>query len=78
MIEPAHPDLTIQVQCDLLGLPRSTLYYEPCHDDAFNLLVMKELDKLYTAHPDYGKRRMSIVLRKRGFDVGVRLGRAKY
>ncbi len=73
MIEPAHPDLTIQAQCDLLKLPRSTLYYESCRDNAFNIMVMKEIGKLYTAYPDYGKRRMSIVLRQRGFDVGTRL-----
>ena len=36
---------------------------------------MKEIDKFYTAHPDYGKRRMSIVLRKKGLDAGVRLAR---
>lgn len=76
MIEPAHPDLTIQLQCDLLGLPRSTLYYESYRDDTFNIVVMKEIDKLYTAHPDYGKRRMSIVLRERGFSVGTRLSRS--
>jgi putative transposase len=75
LIEPAHPELTIQLQCDLLGLSRSTLYYEPCRDDAFNLLVMKEIDRLYTAHPDYGKRRMSIVLQEKGFKVGTRLAR---
>lgn len=75
LIEPAHSDLTIQLQCDLLGLPRSTFYYEPCRDNSFNLLAMKEIDLLYTAHPDYGKRRMSVVLREKGFDVGIRLAR---
>lgn len=75
MIEPTHPDLTILMQCDLLGLSRSTLYYIPHHDDAFNLLVMQEIDKLYTAHPDYGKRRVSVVLQERGFNVGTRLAR---
>lgn len=36
---------------------------------------MKEIDKLYTAHPDYGKRRMSIMLKKIGINVGVELAR---
>lgn len=36
---------------------------------------MKEIDRLYTEHPDYGKRRMSIVLRERGLDVGTRSAR---
>lgn len=76
LIEPAHHDLTIQLQCDLLGLPRSTIYYESHRDDTFNIMIMKEIDKLYTAHPDYGKRRMSIVLREKGLDVGTRLARS--
>jgi putative transposase len=27
LIEPAHPQLSIARQCDLVGLPRSTYYY---------------------------------------------------
>lgn len=75
MIEPAHAELTIQQQCRLLGLARSSLYYEACSDSSFNLLVMREIDKLYTAHPEYGKRRMSFLLHKKGMDVGVKLTR---
>lgn len=75
MIESANTGLTIQLQCELLGLPRSTFYYEPCRDDTVNLLLMKEIDKLYTARPDYGKRRMSVVLSARGFVLGVELAR---
>jgi putative transposase len=75
LIEPVHSELTIQLQCKLLGLPRSTFYYEPCQDDWFNLLVMKEIDKIYTAHPDYGKRRMSITLKNKGYDIGSELAR---
>lgn len=37
--------------------------------------MMKELDVLYTAHPYYGKRRMSIELKKMGHVVGVDLAR---
>ena len=76
LVEPIFSDLTIQLQCQLLGLPRSTFYYDACRDDWFNLLVMKEIDKIYTAHPDYGKRRMSITLTKKGYDVGPELSRA--
>ncbi len=27
-IDPEHPDLSVQRQCELLGLPRSTYYYQ--------------------------------------------------
>ena len=69
------PNLSIQKQCELLMLPKSTLYYQPCQDSAFNLLAMNEIDKLYTAYPYYGKRRMSIKLKKMEIDVGVDLAR---
>ena len=34
---------------------------------------MREIDKLYTAHPEYGKRRMSIMLKRMEMNVGVDL-----
>jgi putative transposase len=58
-----------------LELPRSTYYYEPCRDDAFNLAMMREIDLIFTEHPYYGKRRISIELKKKGYDVGVDLAR---
>jgi putative transposase len=36
---------------------------------------MREMDQLYTDHPYYGKRRMSVELHKLGYDVGVELAR---
>jgi putative transposase len=59
----------------LVGLPRSTYYYESCSDDAFNLTMMREIDLLFMACPFYGKRRISAVLKSRGHEVGVDLAR---
>ena len=36
---------------------------------------MREIDKLYTIHPEYGKRRMSVMLKRMGLNVGVGLAR---
>lgn len=72
---PDDPDFSIEKQCDLLGLARSTYYYIPCSESAFNLAAMREIDKLYTSHPEYGKRRMSIMLKRVGMNVGVDLAR---
>ncbi|NGX37606.1 MAG: hypothetical protein K1000chlam2_00763, partial [Chlamydiae bacterium] len=49
IIRPRDPDFTIERQCDLVGLPRSTYYYESCSDDAFNLAMMREIDLLFMA-----------------------------
>lgn len=75
LIKSGDPDCTIARQCELLGLSRSTYYYEPCHDDTFNLAVMREIDKIFMTHPFYGKRRLSVVLKSRGYEVGVDLAR---
>ena len=39
--------LTIEQQCELLGLPRSTYYYQPRPESAENLRLMRQLDELY-------------------------------
>jgi len=75
LILPGECDLSIERQCELLSLPRSTYYYEPCREDAFNLAMMKEIDLIYTEHPYYGKRRISVEMKKLGHDVGVDLAR---
>ncbi len=59
----------------MLGVPRSSYYYEPCSDDAFNLAMMREIDVLFLECPFYGKRRISAVLKSRGHEVGVDLAR---
>jgi putative transposase len=51
--------LSIGRQCELLGLGRSTFYYEPATETAENLALMRLIDQQYTAHPFYGSRRMT-------------------
>lgn len=72
---PGDPDFSIEKQCDLMELSRSTYYYTPCPESAFNLSAMQAMDKLYTDHPHYGKRNMSVNLKKLGYNVGVDLAR---
>ena len=62
--------LTIQRQCDLLSLPKSSLYYQPCCDDTRNLELMRSIDEIYTMHPEYGSRRIMVLLNNLGYDVG--------
>ena len=68
MIE-THGVLSISHQCDLLGVPRSTYYYNPIPETEYNLLLMRELDKLYLDNPSYGSRLMTACLASRGFYV---------
>jgi putative transposase len=69
LIEAGHPELSVRRQCELLGLPRSTLYYHPAPETADNLRLMRLLDEEYTAHPFYGSRRLTKWLTNQGEEV---------
>jgi putative transposase len=49
----------VRRQCELLGLCRSSLYYEPAAETAENLRLMRLIDEEYTAHPFLGSRRLT-------------------
>ena len=69
LIEAGHPALSVRRQCELLGLSRSSLYYEPAGETAENLRLMRLIDEQYTARPFYGSRRMTIWLSEQGEEV---------
>jgi putative transposase len=69
LIDVGHPELSVRRQCELLGLSRSSLYYEAAPESAENLRLMRLLDEEYTAHPFYGSRRLTEWLTKQGEDV---------
>ena len=56
-------------QCELLGLSRSSFYYEPATETAENLALMALLDREYTAHPFRGSRGMTAWLHGEGHAV---------
>jgi putative transposase len=64
LVEPDHPQLSVRRQCELLGLPRSSLYYEPAAETAENLRLMRLIDEEYTAHPFEGSRKLTAWLRE--------------
>ena len=69
-MEPAHSDLSVRRQCELLGVNRSSLYYQPLGESAENLKLMRLIDEEYTRRPFYGSRRMRLWLHQQGSGVG--------
>ena len=69
MIDEDHPELSVRRQCALLGLARSTLYYEPTPETAENLALMRLIDEQYTRCPFYGSRRIARWLATQGHEV---------
>ena len=64
-----HPDLSLACQCALLGISRSSLYYQPTHAKVKDLELMTLMDRQYLKTPFYGSRRMSVWLRREGYLV---------
>lgn len=70
MIEPKHPELSIRRQCELVGLNRSTYYWQPSGETALNLALMELIDKEYTRAPFYGYRKMTVrLVQKHGYEI---------
>ena len=66
LIDAGHAKLSVRRQCELLGLARSTCYYEPVAETAENLALMKRIDEFYLRFPYWGSRSMTEGLRKSG------------
>jgi putative transposase len=69
LIEVDHPVLSLRQQCGLLGLNRSSLYYQPVAVDPETLVLMNLIDEEYTRHPFYGSRKIMRFLREEGYWV---------
>jgi putative transposase len=61
--------LSIGRQCELLGLARSSFYYEPAAESPAKLALMRLIDRRYTDCPLYGSRKMTIWLHGLGHAV---------
>jgi putative transposase len=53
-------------QCELLGISRSSLYYESVGPDPEDLALMRRIDELHLEFPFFGSRRVARELRKLG------------
>jgi len=69
LVELANPHLSIRRQCELLGVNRGGLYYQPRGESEEHLRLMRLLDEQYTRTPFYGRRRMRAWLHGQGYEV---------
>ena len=69
-MQRGHPQASLSLQCRLLGLCRSTLYYRRREPGEEELALMRRVDELYLEHPFYGSRQMSRHLVREGYVAG--------
>jgi putative transposase len=69
LVDHDHPELTVSRQCELLGLPRSSLYYQPVPVRESTLRIMARIDAFYLEDPTAGSRRMVLYLARDGIPI---------
>jgi putative transposase len=70
LIDTEDDIYSVRRQCLILGLNRSSWYYEPVPLSELDRALMRLLDEQYTKTPFYGVRKMTIYLRKAGYKIG--------
>ncbi|MGC9128847.1 MAG: IS3 family transposase, partial [Acidithiobacillus sp.] len=71
MIDRADSRLSVQRQCALLGVPRSTVYYR-AHPRSVDDGLLRAIDRLYTAFPFMGRRQIHRMLKIEGIGVNLK------
>jgi putative transposase len=69
LVERTDDALPLRTQADLLGLSRASLYYQPVPPSPEEVAIKHRIDALYTAHPFYGSRKMTVLLNEEGVAI---------
>ena len=70
MIESTDKTFTIEEQCKLVDLPRSTFYYSEVGVSQQDLAIMRKMDEMYLEDPTRGTRRYSSELQSIDIHIG--------
>ena len=71
LLEKDDREITLKRQCFLLGIARSTAYYES-QKQPEDKKLLHAMDEIYTGCPFYGKRKMKAELIRKGFYIGIK------
>lgn len=64
LIDKDNHDISLSKQAELLGISRSSLYYQPTPVSQEDIDLMNLIDEIYTKYPYYGSRRITKELRR--------------
>lgn len=64
LVEAPASDLPLTTQAHLLGLSRSSLYYQPVPPSSDEVSIKHRIDTIYTQYPFYGSRRVAAQLQQ--------------
>ncbi|GEM_PF-1481633 len=69
MIKELSQQYPVQLLSELLGLPRSSYYYQ-AHEKADDRCLLSAIEKVIMHKPYYGYRRVTQQLKRNGHDIG--------
>jgi len=69
LIEWDQAELPLKRQAELLGVSRSSLYYQPLPPTAEEIRLNHRIDEIYTQFPFYGSRRITAQLEREGWVI---------
>lgn len=72
VIDPGIEKISVSRQCELIGLNRSSYYYQPKEKPLLDVALVDELTGIYNKSPFFGYRRVKDDLKDKGFEVGRR------
>jgi len=64
LVEREGTELSLQSQAELLGISRSSLYYQPIPPSAEEIKLKHRIDEIFTRSPFYGSRRITAQLKR--------------
>lgn len=70
LVEQENKVLPLRSQAELLGLSRSSLYYQPRTPSARKIRIKHRIDEIYTQYPFYGSRKIHQHLQREGEVIG--------
>lgn len=73
-LDKSENEIPLYRQCELLGISKSSLYYQPASLSEEDISLMRLIDKIHTDFPTYGARTMAHQLTR---DVGYVVGRKR-
>ena len=71
IVETLRTDFSVRQICEVLGINKSTLYYQAKNDPSEDIL-QEEIERLAARYPTYGYRRITKLLVRMGYAVGYR------
>lgn len=74
LVEKKHPKLSKRKQCELLGVARSSVDYQPVKESEEDIKIKRLLDEIYMIDPCLGSRRLVTILER---DHGIKVNRKR-